>query len=347
LLFDDNYNPISVNLNLIEDELKKVGGKLSTNYLQEINMKLCGNLVLKDGKYYVFKGKFEASLSKPNQFRKLASYLKNNLHIDLLEKQPEVVPLWPPCIRRGDTYEVIGRNTELTCSVISGNDDPKVFIYQDSNIHPGLINLQKSDSGINTIKFKVNNNITMINVDRKRAGTGTYFKNIELNMPQLSYEIAEKDLKGQLTDVQGLCEIRTDLELHFQTASAVEVIKIDGKNHISQFRNTSNQLDLSDLKYKETIVILSHQRIIYQVYIEKRLTDKSKLYWDDKELFCIAEKHDRDNRIIVPFEVRRLLQELIADYNISRSRLCQYLVDNTIPASVSSILLGGINQNDL
>ena len=34
--FEEIYSPISDNLNLVEEELKKVGGNLSTNSLQEI-----------------------------------------------------------------------------------------------------------------------------------------------------------------------------------------------------------------------------------------------------------------------------------------------------------------------
>lgn len=56
-------------------------------------MEKCGRLVLKDVSLNVFKGSFSSDISDA-EFRYLTAYLRTNLKIHLLEKQPEFIPVF-------------------------------------------------------------------------------------------------------------------------------------------------------------------------------------------------------------------------------------------------------------
>jgi predicted RNA-binding Zn-ribbon protein involved in translation (DUF1610 family) len=309
------------------------------NYIPGIEMKLCGNLILKDEKYYVFKGSFNVSLSNEYQFKQLAAYLKNYMKVFLLEKQPEVIPLWPPCVRVGDGYEVSDMEKNMFCNVISGNETPKVFIYQNKNIYPKELLIKKIGEENSIISFKVSNNSTLINIDRKVISTGTYFKYKKTELGELESEIVEIG-NDRYCDIRLLHQIRTDKELKFRTLTNVEVIRVDGKGNISKFKSTDCALEIKELKYHDSIYILSHNRLIYSADIERYKVINPVIDYDDSKLYEFLKVHNRDVRVVMPAAIRKRIIDMLTLYKNSKKYLYDYLQKNTIPVTFMR-LFGG------
>ncbi|MBV4421015.1 hypothetical protein [Clostridium tyrobutyricum] len=312
------------------------------NYIPGIEMKLCGNLVLKDEKYYVFKGSFIASLSNKCHFRQLADYLKNYMKVFLLEKQPEIIPLWPPCIRVGDGYNVpdIGKN--MFCNIVSGNEIPKVFIYQGSNIYPREPLIKKTSKENSIISFRIFSDSVLINVDRKMISTGTYFKYTKTELEELESEIVEIE-NNEYCDVNSLHQIRTDKELKFHTLTDVEVIRVERKGNISKFRSTDGILEIKELKYQDKIYILSHNRLIYSADIERDKISSYGIDYDDTELYDFLKVHNRDVRVVMPVGVRKIIIKMLFLYSASKKYLYDYLEKNMIPVTLAHLLGGNKN----
>lgn len=100
-----------------------------------INMKRVGDLILKDIKYHVFQGTFDSSISDM-EFNRLTIYLRKILKVHLLEKQPEFIPVWPPCLKTENGYNAKKKDRWLYGRVESGNDDPKMYVYRGIDAIP-------------------------------------------------------------------------------------------------------------------------------------------------------------------------------------------------------------------
>ncbi|UZW13462.1 hypothetical protein OSC52_16700 [Clostridium pasteurianum] len=311
-------------------------------YISGIQMKLCGNLILKDEKYYVFKGNFNANLLNERQFRQLADYLRNYMKIFLLDKQPEVIPLWPPCVRVGDGYDVLDIEKNMFCNVISGNETPKVFVYQGSNIYPSEILIKKTSAENSMISFRVSSNATLINVDRKMISTGTCFKYRKMELKELESEILEI-VNSEYCDVNSLHQIRTDKELKFYTPTDVEVIRVDDKGNISKSKSIDGILEIKKLKNQDKIYILSHNRLIYSADIQRDKNRGTEIDYDDTKLYNFLKVHNRDVRVVMPVSVRKVIIKMLISYCASKKYLYDYLEKNTIPVTVARLLGGNKN----
>ncbi|OAA91885.1 hypothetical protein [Clostridium ljungdahlii] len=307
-------------------------------YISGIEMKLCGNLVLKDEKYYVFKGSFIASLSNQRQFRQLAGYLKKYMKVFLLEKQPEIIPLWPPCVRVCDGYDVSDVGKDIFCNVVSGNETPKVFIYQSSKIYPREPLIKKTSAENRIISFRISSESILVNVDRKMISTGTYFKYTKTELEELESEIVEIE-NNEYCDVNSLHQIRTDKELKFQTLTDVEVIRVDRRGNISKSKSTDGTLEIKELMYQDRIYILSHNRLIYSANIER---EKISSY-DDIKLYDLLKAHNKDVRVVMPVGVRKIIIKMLISYSASKKYLYDYLEKNTIPVTLANLLGGNKN----
>lgn len=134
-----------------------------------INMKIVGHLRCDHNDFNVFYGNFNENLSDTH-FSLLSAYLRGNLKLYLLEKQPEFIPIWPPVIKTNDGYKVTSDTKEIWGSVISGNEVPKIYSFHGCNSVPidCKINNQLS-------KVSINDKLVYVNIDRKFVSSGAYF----------------------------------------------------------------------------------------------------------------------------------------------------------------------------
>lgn len=87
-----------------------------------------GILQLKNEKWYIYKVILSSDISD-RAFEYLAFYLREYLQLYLLEKEPKYIPIWPPLVKQEDEYLVDRTNTKVYGCVMSGNDEPKTYIY--------------------------------------------------------------------------------------------------------------------------------------------------------------------------------------------------------------------------
>lgn len=150
-----------------------------------IHMREHGRLVIDDENWYVFKGYFSSNISD-REFERLTAYLKSQLQVYLLEKEPKFIPLWPPLIRQEDSYLIDSRCHEIYGYVSSGNDDPKVYIYRGATAVPEEIPYNNR-----ILSVKVNSVELLINIDRKYISGG--FR-LGINNSQLVSEVSPIEL---------------------------------------------------------------------------------------------------------------------------------------------------------
>ena len=120
-----------------------------------------GELRLFSTTYYIFKVIFSSNVS-PQQFILLADLCRESLKVLLLYREPEILPLWPPCKRQDNTYITFSECNNLICEVVSGNERPIVYQYYGSKsiateckevIQEKMITTLRLGSGIYPICF--------------------------------------------------------------------------------------------------------------------------------------------------------------------------------------------------
>lgn len=84
-------------------------------------------------------------------FEYLAFYLREYLQLYLLEKEPKYIPIWPPLVKQEDEYLVDRTNTKVYGCVMSGNDEPKTYIYN------GVLSVPR--------EIKYNDKLLAVNID--------------------------------------------------------------------------------------------------------------------------------------------------------------------------------------
>lgn len=304
-----------------------------------IKMMSAGKIILRKEKYYIFKGQFMASLSNENKFKKLADYLRDNMKVFLLEKQPEVIPVWPPCVRVVDGYEVPDKGKDIYCNVISGNEVPKVFSYHGYNISPIELLVKKTGKENNIVSFKVSSDLKLINVDRKMISTGSYFKYHKLRSVSLDSEIIEVKNNEEI-DVSSLDQNRINKEMIFSLLGKVDIIKVSGQGDITRVNHNESVLEINRLKYQDRFYILSHNRVIYSANIRRDRDVREGISGDGAKLHRFLQAHSRDARVTMPIRTRKDIIKILQTHSNLKQYLYDYLQTNTLPISVV-YLLGG------
>lgn len=316
--------------------------KGSVKRIPGIEMELFGELKLKYEKYNVFKGRFNSSILNENHFKNLAEYLRKEMKIFLLEKQPEIMPLWPPCIRVGDSYNIHDSGKRVFCNIISPNNSPKVFMYNDNKNDLSELNTKSLKDENSITSFNLFSDRILINVDRKIVSTGSYFEYKELELYELENEIIEIE-NNDYRNITLLHETRGNKELKLQTLTYVDLIRVDRKGNIIKSKSSNKLLEITELNHKDKIYILSHNRLIYSANIERNVRENSLNQIDDNKLCNFLRKHNNDIRVIMPLTIRKVINEMLISCNTSKIYLQGYLEKNTIP--IAFIYWLGGNEN--
>ena len=135
----------------------------------------------------LFKIEILVSLDETTRYAEISRYFNRAFGVWLLERQPELIPLWPPVVEQ-DVFIPISDRENLICSVSSGNDLPNVYIYSDR----GVTLLPKSQERAHLIEISVGRKPIVLSVDRKYVGREATFVLRDLYRTNNSHEIFVK-----------------------------------------------------------------------------------------------------------------------------------------------------------
>lgn len=133
----------------------------------EIHVERIGKIHLNQTEYYVYSFEINMSIENSQRYALINSYIKNAFGVWVLEKTPEVVPLWPPVVERDVLIPVI-RSKKLYCSIKSNNDFPNMHKYTGSDVN--LIALSREEDGTVSAEIPLREEEFAISVDRKYVG---------------------------------------------------------------------------------------------------------------------------------------------------------------------------------
>lgn len=249
-----------------------------------IEMEECGRLILKDKILNVFYGSFSSDITD-TEFNYLISYLRVNLKIHLLEKQPEFVPIWPPVVKTEEGYIVNNSEQSVYGYVVSGNDDPIIYVYQ------GIKKIPDELESVNHVAcVKIWDQEALVNIDRKYVSNGTLFLKRQRAVIANDTEIYEL-IDDKYVLLEGISACRNSDKIQFRTGHHTDFILIR-KNRQIEKKGGIGEFNFDNLQDGDLIYVLQQRCLIsiIPVSIERQYEDTSI---SDEELYRLIIKYKR------------------------------------------------------
>lgn len=225
------------------------------SYISGIKMKRVGNLILKDGKYCVFRGKFDSSISD-SEFSGLTTYLRESLKVHLLEKQPAFIPIWPPCLKTENGYVTKKNNRWIYGRVESGNDDPKMYVYRGINVIPEQANLKDG-----VAKVLITSSDTYISIDRKYVSGGVDIlkHDFQINEKYISLEI-NQERKSRGYESIDVANSKEDVKILLPYEFDYIYLKKSGE---ATYKKRVKEILLESVTNQDWLIIISNQTVYF------------------------------------------------------------------------------------
>lgn len=297
--------------------------------LPGLHMREHGKLLLENSYWYVFKGFFSSNISD-KEFERLTSYLRDYLKVYLLEKEPKYVPLWPPLIKQEDSYLVEPGKRKIYGCIISGNDEPKMYIYKGVMATPAEI-----VSRDKLLAVKVESSDCLVNIDRKYISGGTRFKvsAYEMASDELPMNIVcddyTLDVENQILEINDIPNVINNID-----NKLLVVVKKTGE--IRTFDNRKALFDIHELEFGDTIYVLTSTCLRGIIKITKKdikssLIDESII---EKKLYLLKAS----NHAVLPSKLRAKLISVEWKNKEIERYIKKCLGDNKVPMPLISLL---------
>lgn len=307
------------------------------SFIPGIEMKKCGRLILKDNVLNVFCGSFSSDISD-TEFSYLTSYLRSNLKIHLLEKQPEFVPIWPPIVKTEDGYIINNREQSVYGYVVSGNDNPRIYVYQGIRKNPDEL------VSVNHLTcVRVWDQEALVNIDRKYVSSGTLFLKRPRNIISNDTDVYELiDDECVVLEKGNIC--RNCNKILFQSGYQTDFILIRKSGRIEKNGGIGEYI-FEDLQDGDLIYILQNRLLIslLTVSIDKQQEDVTI---SDEELFRLFRKFKGTKKVKLPHKIRIQIYEIQEKVLLSRNYLDGVLKSNSISSVMIKVLEEIFNEQN-
>lgn len=186
---------------------------------EHIVTKGIGSMTIGSINYSIYHFKVEVSVDDSFGYNNVSNLLKRKYGVWLLEKQPELIPLWPPVVEQ-ETMIPIKQDTPVYCAVSSGNDTPNVFMYSDYGASAKKIDGKLNN--ISIVSFTVGLKPVTLSVDRKYVGREVSFQNKKIYHPEYEYSITMGH-DGKEYSIDAIIDLLQSKPLIIRTNSKFEV----------------------------------------------------------------------------------------------------------------------------
>lgn len=296
------------------------------SYISGIKMKRVGNLILKGIKYSVFQGKFDSSISD-SEFSRLTTYLRESLKVHLLEKQPEFIPVWPPCLKTENGYITKKNNRWIYGRVESGNDDPKMYVYRGINAIPEQANLKDC-----VAKVLITSSDTYISIDRKYVSGGVDIlkQDFQINEKCISLEL-NQEMKTRGHESIDLDNSKEEVKIMLPYEFDYIYLKKGGE---STYKKRVKEIILGNIESRDWLIVISNQTVYFafEFNIDEEPNCENGL--SEEELLKAILFYTNTKKVKIPYKYQVKLQK---KYKMS-AEIKKLLKQDEIPVPVLKIL---------
>ncbi len=305
------------------------------SFISGIEMKKCGRLILKDNTLNVFYGTFSSDISD-EKFNDLTSYLRSNLKIHLLEKQPEFVPIWPPVVKTEDGYIVNNREQSIYGYVVSGNDNPRIYVYQGIRKIPDEL-----DAANHLTCVKVWEQEALVNIDRKYISSGTLLLKRPRNIITNDTEIYEL-IDDEYVSIQKKNVCRNCTKILFKAEHQTNFILVRKSGQIEKNGGIGEHI-FEDLQDGDLIYVLQNRYLVNILVVSiKKQQDDIKI--SDEELYRLFKTFKGTKKVKLPHKLRIQIYEIQNKVTLSRNYLDTIIKSNSISTAMIKILEEILNE---
>lgn len=261
----------------------------------EIEIKRVGSIYLNRLNYSVYEMEVNSNVSDESRFNLINNYLKRTFGIWLLEKVPDLIPLWPPVVERDMLSPIIQTGSSF-CAVISTNENPKVFTYIADNVRELSVT---QHNGCGTVSIPTNNDVA-VSVDRKYVGRELAFSKEQVHISGAEVEFWLADTEGSILNEHNITSksIESGFEVFANTKAELYVQSYDNVYQRVEIRK--KQVQVSELRYPYSVILVSEGVIIKKLLV-KRPLKKTK---EEQELdISVLSKHDHGAYVPIPIQI--------------------------------------------
>lgn len=296
-----------------------------------INMKKIGDMRTKSGNYFVFTGTFRSDISD-DEFYSLTSYLRENLKVHLLEKQPEFIPIWPPVIRREDGYLVDSTLKNIYGYVASGNDVPKIYCYQGIKAVPTEL---FTDDYV--AKVPILDDSVLVNIDRKYVSSGTYLTHGNIKMEGHRCDVLVITNHDSMILDETIVE-RTENTLLIESKQKLEFVVVRNSGQIEKAEGIG-QFSFELLGKGDSIYILHNRNLLSIVTISVKASEENtESILEDKTLYLLLKKYKKSKKVQIPNRTRVRLIKVRKNAKQSYKEIETILLEDKIPVPMIKLL---------
>lgn len=306
-------------------------------YIPKYNGLSCekiGKLALQNGTYVVHEIYFSSKNISEQDFLNFSNFCISNLGIALLYKQPEILPIWPPCTLTDKSYSLSTHCDEVVCGVNSGNDVPIVYEYYGNMVD--AVKVYKTFTGKNYVFLNVGNTDKPISVDRKFSGNNVVINNKFPHIIGKDYELNIIDTKGtgfhpgvnNSLPIRGQALIKTNFK--------AEIIqKKKGHKYIKNKLKEDGTIMIKNISFGDEIVFCTSSHEIERLMFVYQ-NNKTSIKFDDDKLYLALFKA-KTPYISVPKWTVNVLKKM-NDYPKSKNLVKKFIMRNEIPIGAAQIL---------
>lgn len=294
-----------------------------------------GILQLKKEKWYIYKVILSSDISD-RAFEYLAFYLREYLQLYLLEKEPKYIPIWPPLVKQEDEYLVDGINTKVYGCVMSGNDEPKTYIYNGVLAIPRENNYKDKMLAVN-----IDSNDILINIDRKYVSSGTRFRQAvyelssETTLMKLEYNSDVLKIDHKMVELDSIPDKIVGTE-----NKTMLIAKPDGE--IQMIKNKELEVDASCFKHGQTIYVLSFKSL--NTIIKIKNENGANVGCDEESLLKYIVIFGNAVQSFIPIDLRTQLLNMEWRNRKVRQYMFKCIRQNKISTPLIQILEGMLNE---
>lgn len=291
-----------------------------------------GELRLSSTTYYIFKVTFSSNVSQ-QQFIWLADLCRESFKVSLLYKEPEILPLWPPCKQQDNAYITLSGCNNLICEVVSGNERPVVYQYYGNK--PISIECEKITPEKIITSLRLGHGVYPVSVDRKFGGNITFVSNNFIDYKGFKPQVILND--GNNIEIpQG---IHTVLPFAGQLKACSNFKgtiyhKKPGQLFITYQLHSGEQVTIVDITFRDELFLYAGN--IQRGYWGFRREITTQTHLSDNKLYLLLSKGSLP-KTSTPIWVKYLLDDL-KEHPRSMQLIKSYISERTIPIGSLKVL---------
>ncbi len=261
-----------------------------------------GNVVFGNENYFVFKIRIDSNITD-SKYKRITTFLLDTFNIHLLEKVPQMTPIWPPVIKckEGYLYEKNRCYDDLFGYIDSGNINPCVYQYIGANGEPITVNTIKDK----VARINLSAERVFINIDRKYISSGMYLEvgssdYVDVTKSEgIFLNDGRADITCSMVELSnGKVKIESDVELDIihVTSSSIKIL------------STGISLFFATIQSGESLILLQNSTIKALLYYQQsKKGDVSEFVGQVEK--CIL-KYPCSYKVKIPEKIRIVLKQI-------------------------------------